>query len=675
MYSAMLSATPNLASPMSSAPTDSLGLAASFPASTHDDWLALVASVLKGAAFDKKLVAKTDDGLRIEPLYERARHARPLADRAAAPAWQILQRVDHPDAAAAADEARHDLENGAGGLCVVFAGAIGGRGYGLAPTEAAMQRLLENRNMGPGVAIEFEFGPQIDHVPRLIADVLVRRGLASGSATIRFGIDPLGAFAVNGSARGPWGAQAADFAALLKGLAAEGFRGPLTVADGRPVHDAGGSQAQELAFVLSGAVSYMRALEASGVALGDARRMIFFRLAADADQFLTLAKFRALRLLWGRVEEACGLTPEPVFLSAETAWRMMTRRDPWVNLLRTTVAAFAAGLGGADAITLLPFTAALGLPDRFARRMARNTQLILIEESNLAKVADPAAGSGAVEALTAALCSTAWAQFQDIEAAGGLGVVLEAGLMQAQVAKVRAEREAAIATRTEPLTGTSEFPDIAELPVTVLAVPPYTIEPAAPRGVSCLALRARRLAEPFEQLRDASDRLLRERGARPKIFLANLGPLAAFTPRATFAKNFFECGGIEAVTNDGFATRPPPLSDAPDSGLGNPTKSGRDPDEGEEASGTDLSALVSAFRQAGTGWVCLCSSDDFYEKEAKQAAQALGAAGATQIYLAGRPGQAEPSLRQAGVSTFIYAGCDALTTLQAMYRDLQPSAS
>ena len=128
--------------------------------------------------------------------------------------------------------------------------------------------------------------------------------------------------------------------------------------------------------------------------------MIYFRLAADADQFLTIAKFRALRKLWARVEEACGLAPEPVFVSAETAWRMMTQRDPYVNMLRTTIAAFAAGLGGADAITVLPFTAALGLPDRFARRIARNTQLMLLEESNLAKVSDPAAGSGGIEDLT-----------------------------------------------------------------------------------------------------------------------------------------------------------------------------------------------------------------------------------------------------------------------------------
>ena len=646
--------------------TDPLGLAASFPAPTRDDWRALVASALKGAAFDSRLVTNTDDGLRIEPLYERARQARPIAGRAAASPWQILQRVDHPDPAAALAEARHDLENGAGGLGVVFAGAIGARGYGLDPAEAAMRHLFDGLPTDLGVAFEFEPGPQAPQTSKVLADLLVRRGVPPERTAIRFGIDPLGALAVSGRARQPWSAQAGTFAALLQGLVGQGFRGPLAVADARPVHAAGGSPAQELAFALSCALAYMRALEASGVALTDARRMIFFRLAADADQFLTMAKFRALRLLWGRVEEACGLTPEPTFVSAETAWRMMTRRDPWVNLLRTTVAAFAAGIGGANAITVLPFTAALGLPDRFARRLARNTQLVLLEESNLAKVTDPAAGSGAVEALTNALCVAAWAQFQEIEAAGGLGAALEAGLIQTQVAKVRAARENAIATRRDPLTGTSEFPDIGERPVAVLEVMPHPVGSLEPAAVSCPALIPHRLAERFEELRDSSDRLLRETGARPKIFLANLGPLAAFTPRASFAKNFFECGGIEAVTNDGFAIRSSRSADGPRQGVEE-----RGPQTNLEA-GTDLSALVSAFRGAGTGWVCLCASDAVHAKEATQAAQALAVAGATRIYLAGRPGQAETSLREAGVSTFIYAGCNALATLQAAYRELQP---
>ena len=280
--------------------------------------------------------------------------------------------------------------------------------------------------------------------------------------------------------------------------------------------------------------------------------MIFFRLAADADQFLTMAKFRSLRKLWARVEQACGLAPRAAFISAETAWRMMTKRDPWVNLLRATMAVFAAGLGGADSVTVLPFTAALGLPDRFARRLARNTQLILLQESNLAKVGDPAAGSGGIEAITDELCRAAWAAFQEIEAAGGIASALERGLLQERVATVRAKREQAVARRRDAITGTSEFPHLAETPVSVADVAPLSV-PAYPATIRFPALQAVRLAAPFEQLRDAADAMLARSGARPKIFLANLGRLAEFTARATFARNFFEAGGIEALTNEGFA--------------------------------------------------------------------------------------------------------------------------
>ena len=217
------------------------------------------------------------------------------------------------------------------------------------------------------------------------------------AADISFGFDPLGHIAADPHSTRCWRDDSIGFAASINGLARQGYKGPFAAADGRVVHNAGGSEAQELAYVLATALAYLRALEASGVALTDARRMIYLRLAADADQFLTTAKFRALRKLWARVEEACGLTPAPAFIAAETAWRMMTRRDPFVNMLRATVAVVAAGLGGADSIAIVPHTAAIGLPNGFARRIACNTQLILLEESNLAKAADPAAGAGGFE--------------------------------------------------------------------------------------------------------------------------------------------------------------------------------------------------------------------------------------------------------------------------------------
>jgi methylmalonyl-CoA mutase len=298
------------------------------------------------------------------------------------------------------------------------------------------------------------------------------------------------------------------------------------------------------------------------------------------------------------------------------------------------VAVVGAGLGGADSITVVPHTAAIGLPDGFARRIARNTQLILLEESNLAKVADPAAGAGGLESLTHDLCVTAWSLFQEVERAGGAAAALEQGLIQAKVGVVRAERERAVARREDALTGTSVFPDIAEAPVAVLAPSPLVprtagVPPAFPAPLPC-----RRLAEPFEALRDASDRIFATTGARPKIFLANLGRLADFTARATYAKNFFEAGGIEAVNNDGFASN---------------------------------AAMLAAFKASGARLACLCGADEVYEAVAVNAGETLRAADAVHVYLAVRPGPSEAVLRAAGIGTFIYTGCDVVATLSAAH--------
>ena len=622
--------------------SEDVALAAEFPPATREAWRKLVDGVLKGAPFDKRLVARTYDGLAIEPLYQRAADARPIAARAPGTPWTLMQRVDHPDPATANAEALHDLENGATGLALVFAGSPGAHGYGLDPSPATIARALDGIYLDAGIALDLQLSRSARDAPGHVAALLQQRGIAPAATAIRFGLNPIGGMAATGTSA-PWSELAPTFAGLVSDLAARGFASTIAAADGRLVHAAGGSEAQELAFVLAVAVAYLRALEKGGIALDAARRMIYFRLAADADQFLTIAKFRSVRKLWARVEQACGLAPAPAHVAAETAWRMMTRRDPYVNMLRATIAVAAAGFGGADAITVLPFTAALGLPDRFARRIARNTQLILLEESHLAKVADPAAGSGGIEDLTQKLCAAAWTLFQEIERAGGAVAALEAGLIQAQVAATRAEREKNVARRKDALTGTSEFPDIHEAAVHVLDVAPQASSLPSPADgggngererTAFAALPSIRLAEPFERLRDASDRALAATGARPKIFLANLGKLSDFTARTLFARNFFEAGGIEAVTNDGFA--------------------GRD-------------AMVAAFRDSGTKLACLCSSDKVYRAQAADAAKALTAAGASHIYLAGRPGEIEAELKGAGVRDFIYVSCDVVATLQAAH--------
>jgi methylmalonyl-CoA mutase len=317
---------------------------------------------------------------------------------------------------------------------------------------------------------------------------------------------------------------------------------------------------------------------------------------------------------------------------------MLTQRDPYVNMLRATMAVFSAGLGGADSIAVLPHTAALGLPDAFARRVARNTQLILLEEANLAKVGDPAAGSGAIEDLTSNLCTTAWSQFQAIEAAGGMWSALERGLVQKNVATVRAERQKAVARRKDALTGASEFPNLLEEPAAILDVAPRATPQETTIAVRSEPLPGLRLAEPFEKLRDRSDQILKASGKRPRVFLANLGSAADFTARATFAKSFFEAGGIEAIDSTGFS---------------------------------DPSALAAAWKASGTALVCLCSSDKVYAQQAADVARALTGAGAKHIYLAGRPGEQEITLRGGGIADFIFAGGDVLALLGEAYERME----
>ena len=606
--------------------------AADFPPATEEAWRGLVDAVLKGAPF-ARLESRTHDGLTIEPLYVRDATATAVGGRAPGAAWTVMQRVDHPDPAVANAQALDDLENGATGLVLVFAGSVSANGFGLDPSPATLKRTLDGVDL-TAVAIDLNLSPATRHVVRDFAALVKSRGIAPAKVDLRASINPIGGYAASGRGPRSWDELAPNFAAMVGELAAAGFRGPFAVADGRIIHNAGGSEAQELAFALASAVAYLRALEAHGMALATAREAIYFRLSADADQFLTMAKFRAARKLWARIEQACALTPKPAMVTAETAWRMMARRDPYVNMLRTTIAVAAAGLSGADAITVLPHTAPLGLPDAFARRVARNTQLVLLEESNLARVGDPAAGSGALEAMTHELCTAAWAAFREIEQAGGAWAALETGLIQRHAAAVRAERERAVARRADILTGTNEYPNINEVLPAVLDVAPAAL-PKDDAAVTAAALPRIRLAEPFEQLRDASDKILAQTGARPKVFLATLGKPADFNARANFAKNFFEAGGIEAVG-------------------------------GEEGP----SPLAAAFKASGAALACLCGSDKTYESDVAGAAGALAAAGARHIYLAGQPGKTETAYRNAGVQTFIHAGCDALATLQAAYQIL-----
>ncbi len=389
--------------------------------------------------------------------------------------------------------------------------------------------------------------------------------------------------------------------------------------------------------MLATLVAYLRASEAAGLRPRMALGKIALALAADADLFLTIAKFRAARRLIARVAEASGAgsAAPSVHLSASTSERMMARRDPWVNLLRTTVACAGAAFGGAEAITVLPFTWALGKPDAFARRIARNTQLVLQEESNAARVIDPAHGSWYVEVLTDNLAKAAWGQFQGIEAQGGMARALETGFIQGEIARVAEVRARDIAHGRIELTGVSAFPRLGDDGVRVEPHPPF--DPVVQGGTAVAPLTPRRLAAPFEALRDAADAHTARTGKPPRLFLACLGDLAAHSVRATWMRNWLAAGGLEAVVSE-------PLHASADAG--------------------------AAFAASGASLACLCSSDQVYAELAEAAAGVLKQAGAKEVLLAGRPREQETALKAAGVDAFIFAGNDAVAGLTALHRAL-----
>jgi methylmalonyl-CoA mutase len=620
-----------------------------FPQATEADWRARVEAVLKGADFERKLVHRTHDGIAIQPLQPPRADATLVAGAGAGRPCAVGARVDHPDAEAAAAQAREDLEGGADMLTLAFPGGRSAHGYGLpCETLADLDAALDGVRLDL-IRLRLDPAPAGRINALMVAALVERRKLSPGQVAVDFSLDSIGTLLSHGHVPWDWATMAARLPETAKALAARGFGGPFVTVDLRPYHEAGASEGQELAAALAQGLLYLRALEAHGLALEEAFRAISFVVPVDADQFMGMAKLRALRLCWAKIAAWCGAASRPAVIHAETSWRMLTKRDPHVNILRNTIAAFAAGAGGADSVTVLPFTQALGLPDAAARRLARNTSIVLQEESNLWRVADPAAGAGGVEALTEALAEKAWALFQGIEGEGGLLVSLALGKLQARIAATRAAREKAIATRKEPITGTSEFAHLGEIAPDVLTVEPVSTKPPKARakakfgpdseaviagllaGASRAAtaaeasgelkaepLPAQRLAEPFEALRDRAEAM----ATRPRVTLVTLGPLADHAARLQWTRTLFEAGGMEG------------------------------------------SVLPSPLEAEGGRLLCLVGSDAAYAAEGAAAARALAATGRT-VWLAGRPGELESALSGAGVARFVFAGCDVVETLAA----------
>jgi methylmalonyl-CoA mutase len=526
---------------------------------TRAEWERSAAAVLRksgrltdedpdSAVWDK-LTQTTLDGIGVTPLGVpggKPSGVRPLRTGA----WDIRALVADPDPKLANESALADLDGGVTSLWLAV------------DDDTDVAAVLD------GVLLDL--APVVLDAPAA--------PLAAARSFLRYaderGVDPhpgtnLGADPIGASLRG---LDAPDELVAVARLAQEhGVLG--VVADGTAAHDLGASDAQELGYSLYAAVRYLRALTEAGLDATAAARLIEFRYAATDEQFPTIAKLRAARQLWARVLELSGITGVEQRQHAATSRPMLSKYDPYVNMLRGTVAAFAAGVGGADAVTVLPFDSALGLPSAFGRRIARNVNHLLVDESHVAAVADPAGGAYAVERLTLDLAAAGWAQFQELEREG-----LDA--FRARIEQVVAQREAEIARRKRPITGLSEFPNLAE------SLPERE---ADPRGD-----RVRRYGASFEALRDTAP-------AR-HVFLATLGPVAQHTARASFASNLLAAGGVGVDVAGATAT----------------------PDE-----------LVAAYQ--GQPVVCLAGADAAYAEWGEAAASALRAAGASYVIVAGKP--------------------------------------
>jgi methylmalonyl-CoA mutase len=589
-----------------------LTLAADFGPFEPARWRELVAGVLtrSGTAFDpsrpEAALSHTNyDGIEIAPLYTSGppaglpgvppylRGARPAGE----PGWDVRARYAGQSAAETNRAVLADLAHGVSSLwlCDPQPGSLAAVLDGVYLDLVWVS--LDSGADTPAVAAEFL--ELIDQLP-------------AGEVRGSLGADPLGHAARTGNA--PDLSRLAEMVELTAGY--PGLL-PVTV-DATGYHDAGGTDADELAIGLAVALCYLRTLTESGIGIAEAFAAMEFRLAVTDNQFESIAKLRAARRIWDRVGEACGLDVRPGQRQhAVTSAAMMTRRDPWVNLLRTTIACFAAAVGQADAITVAPFDSALGLPQDFGRRIARNTQSILHDESSLARVADAAGGSFYVESLTARLAEVAWAKFTAIEAAGGALAALAGGQLAGMLESSWQARRANLATRQDPITGVSEF---------ALADEPVLQREGAPAAGHAAGLPRHRYAEDFERLRDLSDEVLAETGRRPRVLLAALGPAATHGARVGFASNLLQAGGIEPVIATG-----------------------------------DAGALAAALAASGASVACLCSSDKVYAEQAAEAAQALRRAGAARIWIAGRAAPAGVE-----VDLAIHLGCDAVQVLQSV---------
>ena len=696
-----------------------------FSGATYEQWRKEAEITLKGAPFEKKLISKTYEGIDLQPIYNKEdlaglkftdsmpgfapylRSDDVLGYRTKP--WEICQKLNYATPKEFNSAALHDLDRGLTALNIWLdkatrdgkdpeqakVGEVGAGGLSIASLEDLAQALKGIQLTA--VPLFVRSGASALPFSALLFALARKRGYATADLLGCIEMDPIGVLSHEGTLPQSMESAYSEMAVLTAWAKKNAPKLQTICVHSRPYHESGANSVQELAFSIAKGVEYLRELGKLGLGVDDVAPRIRFSFSVGSNFFMEIAKLRAARLLWARVVKAFGGSEasQRMTLHVRTAVFNKTACDPYVNMLRTTAESFSAVLGGVDSLHVGPFDDAFRLTDDFSRRIARNTQIILQKEAQLAQVVDPAGGSWYIESLTEQLARKAWTLFQEVEKQGGLLKSLEAGFPQAEIEKIAKQRVANTATRRDVIVGTNMYPNVGEpvleerkvdfaavyekrckaiaqfrtsdatfddtavldklsalldakgealvdacvdavLSGATLGEITRTLRSGGEKSPTIKALKPFRLAEQFEKLRKNSDDYLAKTGARAQIFLANMGPIKQHKARADFASTFVQVGGFDVINPKGFASA-------------------------EEAAKAALESKAPI--------VVICSTDDTYPELVPAFTQAVKAASPeTIVLLAGYPTEHIESFKQAGVDEFIHvrANChDLLANLQS----------
>lgn len=597
-----------------------------FPPVSTEEWENLINIDLKGADYEKKLIWRTDEGFKVRPYYreEDLKNISYLntlpdefpytrGDKATGNHWNIVQEISEAVPSEANKIATDSLAKGAS-MVSFNASNIN--------TLSDLEILLNGINLEQS-GVLFQHASDYVKLTTFFVQYITNKGFKKELIHGGVDFDPVTYYLKQTRF---YHSQEEDLAQMLEliSLTKEMPNFKVVNVNGLAIHNAGATIVQEMGYALGIANEYFAFGTSKGLSADQIGEKIQLTLSIGSNYFLEIAKLRSIRQLWATmVNEYKPQHDKATTIHIHSVASMWNKTiyDPYVNMLRTTTEGMSAAIGGADSISLKPFDAAYKKDDTFSRRISRNVQSMLKEESFFDKVVDPAAGSYYIENLTDSLSQYAWELFRHIEAEGGMIKLIASGEVKTEIEKSCQKRNMDIATRKYILLGTNQYPNTNEMMADKIEKKCNCDSPG---------LKTYRGAMAFEELRLATEEYAKKNG-RPKVFLLKLGNVNMRQARAGFATNFFGCAGYEILDNTGFATV----------------------EEG-----------MKAAKEAKANLIVICSSDEEYATLGVEAAQQAKVANVPFV-VAGNPTESIEALKAAGTLEFIHVKTNVLESLKA----------